>query len=460
VLRGLLEHGHTVLLRYEREPENERERAWLDELRRRPRLDAARLDPADGDRWYRMRGFFRRATDYVRFLGPEFRELGSLVEKAARSVNPHVERLLRSASERSERMRLVLWRTLRLAEDIIPVSATLARELDSLKPDVLVLVPQLTVGNQHSEYVRAARRQGIPTCMCIASWDHLTTKQSLRVVPERLVVWNEIQRAEAIELHDIPADRIAVTGAQSFDAWFDWQPRPRPEFARRVGLDPDRPFIVYLGSALFRGELTESDFVRDRWIQRLRSDERLAEVGLLVRPHPRRATEWDIDDFRNIERTAVWPNRVDGMPIDEESRADFFDSLYHAGAVAGLNTTAMIEAAVVGRTVHTILLPEFAESQTATVHFDYLLKVGGGIVEVAHTWEEHCDSLARALAGDDKSAEQRRRFVEHFVRPHGLDIPALGYVLDAIEETADAELVTAAKPSGRALRARRAGQPA
>jgi hypothetical protein len=120
----------------------------------------------------------------------------------------------------------------------------------------------------------------------------------------------------------------------------------------------------------------------------------------------------------------------------------------------------MIEAAVVGRTVHTILLPEFAESQTATVHFDYLLKVGGGIVEVAHTWEEHCDSLARALAGDDKSAEQRRRFVEHFVRPHGLDIPALGYVLDAIEETADAELVTAAKPSGRALRARRAGQPA
>jgi hypothetical protein len=326
-------------------------------------------------------------------------------------------------------------------ERLVPASGTLPREFRALAPDVLVLVPQLTIGAQHSEYVRAARRAGIPTCMCIASWDHLTTKQRLRIVPERLVVWNDFQRLEAVALHHVAAEHIVVTGAQSFDAWFDWVPRAREEFARRVGLDPAVPYIVYLGSALFLHDLGEGEFVREHWIPHLRSDPRLAHVGILVRPHPRRVSEWDVGAFEGLPGVVVWPNRPLGMPINEAARADYFDSLYHAGAAAGLNTTAMIEAAIVGRSVHTILLPEFAQSQSATLHFEYLVRVGGGILDVARTWDAHCDSLARALAGADDLTERRRRFLELFVRPHGITAPALERVLDAIEEATDADLV-------------------
>ena len=53
-------------------------------------------------------------------------------------------------------------------------------------------------------------------------------------------------------LHGVPADRVLVTGAQLFDRWFTMQPsRSREEFCRETGLDPARPFLLYVGSSQF-----------------------------------------------------------------------------------------------------------------------------------------------------------------------------------------------------------------
>jgi hypothetical protein len=71
------------------------------------------------------------------------------------------------------------------------------------------------------------------------------------------------------------------------------------------------------------------------------------------------------------------------------ARADYFDSLYHSAAVAGLNTSAFIEAGILGRPVHTILLPEWYESQMGTVHFRYLFEAGGGLLTSATSYDEH-----------------------------------------------------------------------
>ena len=43
-------------------------------------------------------------------------------------------------------------------------------------------------------------------------------------------------------------------------------------------------------------------------------------------------------------------------PIDPDNRADFFDSIYHSAAVVGINTSAMIEAAIIGRPVFSMLM--------------------------------------------------------------------------------------------------------
>jgi len=123
------------------------------------------------------------------------------------------------------------------------------------------------------------------------------------------------------------------------------------------------------------------------------------------------------------------------MPVDAVDRADYFDSMYHSATVVGLNTSAMIEAAIVGRSVHTMLFPEYEDTQGATFHFDYLFTVGGGILRPARSFEENEDQLAAVLAGTDEPAEeQSRRFVGEFVRPYGLDVAATPRFVEEVEK--------------------------
>jgi hypothetical protein len=107
--------------------------------------------------------------------------------------------------------------------------------------------------------------------------------------------------------------------------------------------------------------------------------------------------------------------------------------MYHSAAVVGINTTAEIESAIVGRQVYTLLAPEFRETQTGTLHFHYLRDVAGGLVHVARDVSEHLSQLDAALRDGVADEGRCRRFVESFVRPHGLAVPAASTLVDAIE---------------------------
>jgi hypothetical protein len=116
----------------------------------------------------------------------------------------------------------------------------------------------------------------------------------------------------------------------------------------------------------------------------------------------------------------------------------------------GINTTAMIEAAIVGRSVLTVLAPEFA--QESTLHFHYLLEENGGFLHVASSLEEHARQLAGVLDEEAADAERRRRFVESFVRPHGLDRPATPILADAVEQLAGVPVQRHVRPGSLLLR--------
>jgi hypothetical protein len=153
-------------------------------------------------------------------------------------------------------------------------------------------------------------------------------------------------------------------------------------------------------------------------------------VQILVRPHPQRVDEWRAPDAAAaLERAgvAIWGSN----PVDPESRADYFDSLFHATAVVGLNTSALVEAAIVDRPVFTLLLPEFRENQEGTFHFHHLLTIGDGFLNVARSLDEHVTQLAAAVGGAPGRAN--RPFVERFIRPRGIDVAATPVFVEALE---------------------------
>jgi hypothetical protein len=251
-------------------------------------------------------------------------------------------------------------------------------------------------------------------------------------VPDTVIVWNEVQRQEAMEMHRIPADRIVLTGAQCYDQWFTRSPkRSREQFCRSVGLDPARPFVLWVHSALSPIPDPPEPVLVRRWIEALRGsdDPRLNTLGVLVRPHPERIKEWatvTLDGYTNV----AFHGR---NPIDSEAKDDYFDSLYYSHAVVGLVTSAFLEAAIVGRPVLTFTLPQYRMHQEEMIHFRYLTEVDGGLLHTAPDLDAHFRQLAAAVALDARRDDRNRRFLQTFVRPHGLDQPATPAFADAIE---------------------------
>src|SRR5205085_10094718 len=119
-------------------------------------------------------------------------------------------------------------------------------------PDAVLATPIVDFSSSQVEYVKSAGKLRIPSAATVASWDNLTGKGLLRVIPDRVLVWNETQVDEAVDLHGVPSERIVVTGACKFDEWFERRPRGSfAQFAERVGLSPDSPYLLYACSAPF-----------------------------------------------------------------------------------------------------------------------------------------------------------------------------------------------------------------
>jgi hypothetical protein len=378
-------------------------------------------------RYRRLAGALRLGLDYLRYSDERY-EITPKIRERAYERTPHFVLLLANLP-----FRHAITRALERLEQAVPRQAGVDEFVRDERPDLVLITPLIELGSPQLDYLRAAAARGLRSALCVWSWDHLSSKALIRVVPDKVIVWNETQRAEAQRFHAIAPDRVIVTGAQCFDQWFDRQPsRSREEFCRRVGLPSDRPLVLYVCSALFKNSPSEAAFVMT-WIDALRRspDPRLAGAAILVRPHPQRLDEWQVPEIKDAlsrQRDVVlWGSN----PIDRDSRADYFDSMFHAAAVVGLNTSALVEAAIVDRPVFTLLLPEFRENQEGTFHFHHLLRVGDGCLEAARSVEEHAGQLASVLSG--ARARSNRPFVEQFIRPRGVGVAATPVFVDALE---------------------------
>jgi hypothetical protein len=378
------------------------------------RIRFTKLPSGDGSKLSRE---VRLALDYRRYLEPRYRDSPKLRARAEKSAPPRLVRVPSSL--------------LRVVERSLPPPEAVLRYLRKEQPDVVLVTPLIDLGSRQADWLRGAKRLGIRAGFPVFSWDNLTNKGLVRDEPDLTLVWNDLQAREAEELHGISSSRIRITGAPVGDPWFDWTPsRSRGDFCAEVGLDPSQPIVLYLCSSEFVAP-NEVEFV-PRWLERLRSHGgRLAEAGYLIRPYPDTAQRWvaaGIDE----PQVRVWP-RYGEWPRDDASRRDYFDSIYHAAAVVGINTTAQIESAIVGRPVHTVLTDEFRETQEGTLHFRYLEADDFGLLHVGRTWEEHAAQLEASFRGEGDDG-RNERFLRRFVRPFGLDRPATPLLADAIEE--------------------------
>jgi hypothetical protein len=427
-LRALAERGHDITLVFTPFPRYV-DYALRDALvEQYPNIVEEPIAPRTGW-WWPVSDGARTLRDFVRYLDPAFDNAPSLVARGGSRLPSAVRGALNRLPRRF--VYPACNAMLSLIDQAIPPDRNVLAALRKWNPDLLVVSPMLDFTYGQTDYVKAARHLGIPTILAVASWDNLTNKGVVQVVPDRVILWNDIQKREAIELHNIDPGRIHVTGAQLYDHWFEMKPSlDRQAFcAEAGGLDPARAIVLYLCSSSFICS-DEVSFVRE-WLSHLRHAKQplVRQANVIVRPHPSHAAQWQDIDL-GFEHAVVWP-RYSAMPIDDDRKRAYYDSLHHASAVVGINTSGFIEAGIVGRPTLTLATHHFRDTQEGTLHFHYLTE--GGLVQVARSFEEHADQLSDALANPTETEQRVKDFIAGFVRPRGLNRPATGIFVNAVE---------------------------
>lgn len=381
--------------------------------------------------WTRLSRYVRQLQTYLRFLDVRYKDANKLRARAASLLPRPISWLIKVIVGPSTTRRWSFIRILRQIEKAIPLDPRILDVLKSHHPDVFLVTPLIDLRASQLDWLKAANAVGIKSCMCVASWDNLSNKSLIQIETDIVLVWNEIQKSEAVELHKIPASKIIVTGAQCYDRWFARQPSTSKEaFLHQVGLNPDKPYILYLCSSRFIAPNEVNFFLK--WVQTLRKQSHLQtrELGVLIRPHPQNALQWEGLDFSSFGNVVVYP-RKGANPVEKKSVKDFFDSMYHCEAAVGINTSAMIEAGILEKPVFTILDPEFSHTQEGTLHFHYLVK--GGLLYIGTSLSEHFDQLSTVLNGQSAHKAKIRTFVQNFIRPHGLAKPSSPIIVEALE---------------------------
>jgi hypothetical protein len=435
-LRLLAERHHDVHLVFAKQ-DKEGDARLLAELTSDPRITASEITRKTPWRfWLGLARGARYSVDYARYLTPEYAGVTSLTNRARLKAPAGMRWLAERRVFRTRAGNRVLTRLLLAVERAIPIDRACLDLVEAQRPDVLLVTPLVDIGSDQVDYVKAAQRLGIRCALPVLSWDNLTNKGLIRVHPDKVLVWNEAQKREAVDLHGTDPDDVIVTGAMAYDQWFARTPSTtRDAFCGRVGLDPAKPILLYLCSSPFIAP-DEVGFI-EQWIAAIRSapDPRVRTAGLLVRPHPENRQPWHRFDAQQFRDVAVWP-RGGASPVDVTSKNDFYDSMYHAAAAVGINTSAQIECGIVGRPVFSIRTPAYRHSQEGTLHFRYLTTEGGGLLRIADDFDTHVRQLAEALDDPVGTAARVSGFVRAFTRPYGLDVEATPRMVEEVERFA------------------------
>jgi hypothetical protein len=271
--------------------------------------------------------------------------------------------------------------------------------------------------------LRTAVQRHVRSVAVDPSWDNFTNKLIPVRRVDRLLVWNELMKAQAIALHGYSADEITVVGTPQWDLYFrEGTTCTRDLFFQRIGADPSRKLITLTTTPY---ELYPHHRHTIKVLQQAMDTGAFGEpVQLLVRVHPRDDLS-QYNEFRGVPHIIIEkPFRQtvqagDGMAADvtSESQRHLADTMRHSDVVMNVASTIAIEAAIFDTPVVNFSFdgeaPEdFSRSARRYYRFTHYQNITRhDAVRVAQTPDELIALVAAYLRNPALDAEGRRRVV-------------------------------------------------
>jgi hypothetical protein len=390
--------------------------AFTEWKRARPEIPQHPL-PLRRDLLRRPLMFFRELRSYNNYCNrPDdfeyYRDRWSYCMK----LKPSVRQWLASPQGREFAGSVLVRKMTTAVEAFAPSSRVIKNWLRRENPAIVVVTPGNLRHSEDIEVLKAAKALGIKTVVPILSWDNTSTKGLFHIQPNLFLTWNDAHREELIKYHGASADRIRITGSPFFDKWFDIvaPPTSRETFLPRLGLDPQRPFVLYLGSSSNIAK-DETWFIRElRQAFAGHANERLRAMQILFRPHP---ANWQIGIPLAEAGIPMWPP-VGALPDTDAALGDFRNSMEHAACIVGINTSGMLDAIIYGKPVIAPLIQHYQYTQARAEHFNRMLEENA--IYVAEDADDVVRRVSEVLEAKDPLAANRRAFISRFVRPRSV----------------------------------------
>jgi len=281
--------------------------------------------------------------------------------------------------------------------------------------------------NPFDPYVFAVLRtfahHKVPSVCFIPSWDNLSSKGKPPLEMGKLIVWNEINKEEAIRLHNYSAKDVYVSGAPQFDIYFRKEGIcSREEFFREIGADLDRKLLVYTTTSSATSDI-DPEIIEI--IKSYIDDNRFfPSCQLLIRIHPLAYYERKLYEpfkgYKNVIVEASDRYNTHGIFWDPSTRdmIHLANLIHHADVVINVASTTTIEACIFDTPVVNIGFdgnqqePYWASTSRFYEYTHYKRVVEAEGVRVAKNKEELLKYINDYLENPELDREGREKIVE------------------------------------------------
>lgn len=104
-------------------------------------------------------------------------------------------------------------------------------------------------GNEECSILRQAKKRGLKSIGFINSWDKTTSRGMVRILPDELIVHNDIIKKEVIRHMDIEERNVFVSGIPQYDVYFDYFKSKSNSvdngFFEKMNLNPGKKILLF-----------------------------------------------------------------------------------------------------------------------------------------------------------------------------------------------------------------------
>jgi len=306
-----------------------------------------------------------------------------------------------------------------------------ATYFEKYKPD-LVFCPH-TYGKEDMAMLREAKKRKIKSVAVVNSWDNLSTRGIMRILPDKMIVHNDYMKSEALKWSTMKEKDIKVAGMPHFDYYVNYQPDSKKEFCQKTGLNPDKRFLLFCPPVNslhwswknllndLKSEILDGSLPRD--------------LQILVRFAPtddEDMSQYDLNDpivkydkpgkYFNPGAANDWGEGRKDWEFTQEDMRHFANSLYYAELMLNYGSTLNIDGAAFDLPLINIVFDDrtekgrkFVEWLFIKTHNSKLFSTGG--TKLVYNRQELIKAINQYLEDPFLNKAGRKRMIEQQYGP-------------------------------------------